>query len=89
MTQTDGLVEDEVRKIIASGEDVTNSWDEVQVVAEASRRAHHRAGLMTTNAPETDDMEHWQAVMAQARADNDAEASADARTAAVRDQLIP
>ena len=67
MSVTDGLIEEELHKIVASGEDGVTARDDGAIIEEASRRARGRAGLMTTNAQSAEAMDHWEAVLTEIR----------------------
>ncbi len=90
MAMTDGLIEDELRTIIANGEDVASAWSDDEVIAEASRRARGRAGSMVTSGPNAAAMDHWLAVIAACRQGTDGQERAHTRVEeSVRAQLIP
>ena len=90
MSMTDGLIEDELRTIIANGEDVAAAWSDDAIIAEASRRAHGRAGSMVTSGPNAAAMDHWLAVIAACRQGTDGQERAHTRVEeSVRAQLIP
>jgi hypothetical protein len=80
MSVTDGLMEEELHKIVASGADGATDRDDGTIIEEASRRARGRAGLMTTNAQNAEAMDHWEAVLTEIR-DEEGE-PADERSAA-------
>jgi hypothetical protein len=90
MSVTDGLIEEELHKIVASGADGATDRDDA-LIAEATRRARSRAGLTTTNAPSAEAMEHWETVLEEIRDEGKSEPE-DERSATdegVRAQLIP
>ncbi len=90
MSMTDGLIDEELRTIIANGEDVAAAWSDDAIIAEASRRAHGRAGSMVTSGPNAAAMDHWRAVIAACRQGTDGEDKAHTRVEeGVRAQLIP
>ncbi len=90
MSVTDGLIEDELHKIVASGEDGATDRDDGALIVEASRRARSRAGLMTTNAPSAEAMEHWEGVLEGIRdEESQPEAGRSAADDGMRAQLIP
>ncbi len=90
MSMTDGLIAAELRTIIANGEDVAAAWGDEEIIAEASRRAHGRAGSMVTSGPDAAAMDHWLAVIAAYRQETDREEGAHTRVEEdVRAQLIP
>ncbi len=82
MSVTDGMIEEELRKILENGEDAASGWSDDEVIVEASRRAYGRAGLMITHAPDTAMMDHWEAMIAEIRSE-----AGEQET--VRAQLIP
>ncbi len=91
MSVTHGLIEEELHKLVASGEDGATDRDDGALIAEASRRARSRAGLMTSNVPSAEAMDHWEAVLEEMR-DEEAGEPDDERSAVdegVRAQLIP
>lgn len=65
MASTDERVEEEIRNILASGEDATHGWSDQQVVVEASRRAG------SASAPEGAAMGHWSTMIAAIRSETD------------------
>ncbi len=67
MSMTDGLIEEELHKLVASGEDDAAPRADGDIIAEATRRARGRAGLMTTNPQGAEVVEHWGAVLADIR----------------------
>jgi hypothetical protein len=90
MSVTDGLIEEELHKIVATGEDGASVRDDDALIAEASRRARGRAGLMVDNAPSAAETEHWEGVLGEIR--DEGHASERERSAiedGVRAQLIP
>jgi hypothetical protein len=91
MASIDALIEEELRKIVASGEDAATAKDDATIIEEASRRARSRAGLMTANAPSADAQEHWGGVLAAIREEGEGEPRDEpsATEEAVRAQLIP
>lgn len=56
MSMMDGMVE-ELRAIVANGEDVASAWTDEEVIVEANRRARGRAGSMATNGPDEETTE--------------------------------
>ncbi len=90
MSMTDGLIAAELRTIITNGEDVAAAWGDEELIAEASRRAHGRAGSMVTSGPDAAAMDHWLAVIAACRQETDREEGAHTRVVeGVRAQLYP
>lgn len=67
MAITDGLIEEELRKMVASGAADATAQTDRDIIAEATRRARRRAGLMTTNTPGAAAREHWASVLAAIR----------------------
>ncbi len=67
MSMTDGLIDEELRMIVANGEDVARAWSDDAIIAEASRRARGRAGSMVTSGPDATAMDNWRAVIAACR----------------------
>lgn len=65
MASTDGRIEEEIRDIVASGEDVIHGWSDRQLVAEAGRRA----GIASD--AEGVAMDRWGAVIAAIRSETD------------------
>ncbi len=57
MSMMDGMVEEELRAIVANGEDVASAWTDEEVIVEANRRARGRAGSMATNGPDEETTE--------------------------------
>ena len=66
MASTDGPMAEEIRKILADGEDITHGWSDERIVAEASRRVGNRAGGKTADA-----VEDWGTVIAEIRSGTD------------------
>ena len=90
MSMTDGLIDEELRMIVANGEDVARAWSDDAIIAEASRRARGRAGSMVTSGPDAEAMDHWRAMIAAYRQGTDREDKAHTRVEeGVRAQLIP
>ena len=90
MSMTDGLIDEELRTIIANGEDVAAAWSDDAIITEASRRAHGRAGSMVTRGPDAATMDHWRAVIAACRQGRADQEGAQTRIEeGVRTQLIP
>lgn len=90
MSMMDGLIEEELRTIVAHREDVASAWSDDEVIAEARRRARGRAGSMATNGPDAHAMDHWLAVIAVCRrgaAGKEAVRSPDGE--GLRAQMIP
>ena len=48
MSATDDRIEEEIRNILASGEESTRGWSDQRIVAEASRRVGNGAVLRST-----------------------------------------
>ena len=65
MASTDSPVVEEIRGILAEGEDVAQGWSDQRIVEEASRRA----GNTTTLAAGA--MDRWGAVIAEIRSETD------------------
>ncbi len=89
MSVTDRLIEEELHKMIVSGDDGMTARADGELIAEATRRARSRAGLMTTNPQDVGAMEHWERVLAEFR--DEATPQADGGSSgndAVRAQLI-
>jgi len=90
MSVADGLIEEELRKILENGENVAGGWNDDEIIAEASRRAYGRAGLMIAHVPDAAAMDHWGAMIAAIRSEAGAHEQETARVADdVRNQLIP
>ncbi len=90
MSMTDGLIDEELRKIVTNGEDRASAWSDDEVIAEASRRARGRAGSIVTSGPDAAAMDHWLAVIATCRQGTDGQEGVQTRVAeGVRTQLIP
>jgi hypothetical protein len=90
MSITDGLIAEELHKLVTSGEDAATDRDDGALIAEASRRARSRAGLMTTNAPSAEALGHWEAVLEAIRdAEDERKVERPAADDDVRAQLIP
>jgi hypothetical protein len=73
MASTDGRMEEEIRNILASGEEATRGWSDQHVIAEATRRI---GGTM--DAIDGAAMHRWKAMIAQLRSatDNDGQTRA-------------
>lgn len=90
MSVTDGLIEEELHKILENGEAVASGWSDDEIIAEASRRAYGRAGLMIAHAPDAAAIHHWEAMIAEIRADTGEQKTAPARVEDdTRTQLVP
>ncbi len=90
MSVTDGLIEEELRKILKNSGAVAGGWNDDEIIAEASRRAYGRAGLMIAHAPDAAAMDHWGVMIAAIRSEAGEHHRETARVADdVRNQLIP
>jgi len=90
MSVTDGLIEEELRKVLENNEAAASGWNDDEIIAEASRRAYGRAGLMIAHAPDAAAMDRWTAMIAEIRSDAGGQETARTRVAeGVRAQLIP
>ncbi|MDQ2787864.1 MAG: hypothetical protein M3Y58_22985 [Chloroflexota bacterium] len=89
MSVTAGLIEEELHKMIASGEDGMAARADGELIAEATRRARSRAGLMTTNPQDAEAVEHWESVLAELRGEAAPQGDEGSGNNAVRAQLIP
>ncbi|PZS29607.1 MAG: hypothetical protein DLM58_15215 [Pseudonocardiales bacterium] len=64
--------------------------DDGALIVEASRRARSRAGMMTTNEPSAEAMEHWEGVLEEMPdEEGQPEAGQSAADDGMRAQLIP
>jgi hypothetical protein len=73
MSATDDRMEEEIRNILASGEESTRGWSDQRIVAEASRRVGNGAVAIDETA-----MRRWGAIIAHLRSatDNDGQTRA-------------
>lgn len=67
MSMTDRLIEEELRRIVATGEDGATTQTDSAIIAEATRRALGRAGLMTPSTQDAEAVEHWEKVLGELR----------------------
>jgi len=89
MSVTDGLIEEELHKIVVSGEDGMTAQADGELIAEAIRRARSRAGLMTTNPQDAEAVDHWESVLAELRDEAASQGDGGSSDNGVRAQLIP
>jgi hypothetical protein len=69
MASTDGPMIEEIRTILAGGEDITHGWSDERIVEEASRRVGNRADNTAETAVRA--MDRWGAVIAEIRSETD------------------
>jgi len=69
MASTDGPMMDEIRNILAGGEDITQGWSDERIVEEANRRVGNRAG--STTMPAVGAMDRWGTLIAEIRSETD------------------
>jgi hypothetical protein len=72
MSATDSRMEEEIRNILASGEESTRGWSDQRIVSEASQR------VGSTDTIDDTAMQRWSAMIAHLRSatDNDGQTRA-------------